>query len=79
MEEAERAARRVLAIDERAYGTDHHEVALDLFNLPLLLRATNRLTGAEAAFERALAIQERSLGPENQLVGRTLSALALLL
>jgi len=67
------------AIDEQAHGTNHHEVALDLFNLALLLSATNRLAEAEATFERALAIQEATLGPEHQPVGHTLSNLALLL
>ena len=69
----------MLTIDERAYGPDHHEVALDLSNLALLLGATNRLVEAEAAFERALEVQEARLGRENKLVACTLSSLALLL
>ena len=63
--EAESLHRRALAIDERSYGPDHHEVAIDLNNLAQLLQATNRLGEAEPLMRRALAIDERSYGPDH--------------
>ena len=39
--------RRAVAIDERCYGPDHPEIAIDLNNLAQLLQATNRLAEAE--------------------------------
>ena len=41
--------RRALAIDEQSYGPDHPNVATDLNNLALLLKATNRLARGRAA------------------------------
>ncbi len=38
--------RRALAIDERSYGRDHPDVAINLNNLARLLRATNRIAEA---------------------------------
>jgi hypothetical protein len=37
--------RRVLAIDEKSYGPDHPNVAVRLFNLAQVLRATSRFAG----------------------------------
>ncbi len=39
--------RRALAIDEKAFGPDHPDVAIRLNNLARLLQATNRLAEAE--------------------------------
>ena len=47
---------RALAIDEASYGPDHPNVARDLNNLALLLRATNRLDDAEPLMQRHLVI-----------------------
>jgi len=46
-------------------GPDHTDVATDLNNLAELLRATNRLSGAEPMMHRALKIFEDSLGPDH--------------
>lgn len=43
----------------------HPDVARDLNNLALLLRATKRLGEAEPLYRRALAILEKSLGPDH--------------
>ena len=51
-----RCYRRALAIDEKAFGPDHPDVATALNNLAALLRATNRLGEAEPLYRRALAI-----------------------
>ena len=45
-----------MAIDERSYGPDHPAVAIDLNNLAVLLRATNRLAEAEPLWRRAVRI-----------------------
>ena len=57
--------RRALAIDEKSYGPDHPEVAIDLHHLAHLLHATNRLAEAEPTMRRALAIDEKSYGPDH--------------
>ncbi len=51
-----RFMRRALAIDEKSFGPDHPNVAIDLNNLAQLLQATNRLAEAEPLMRRALAI-----------------------
>jgi tetratricopeptide (TPR) repeat protein len=76
---AEPLYRRALAIDEKAYGPDHSEVATDLNNLAELLRQTNRLQEAEPLHRRALAISEKALGPEHPDVAIRLNNLAELL
>ncbi len=48
--------RRALAIDENSFGPDHPDVAIDLNNLALLLKATNRLADTEPLMRRALSI-----------------------
>ena len=53
---------RALAIDEKSYGPDHPNVAIDLNNLAQLLQATNRLAEAEPLMQRALVIFVTSLG-----------------
>ena len=47
---------RALAIDERSFGAEHPNVAIDLNNLALLLQATNRLGEAEPLMRRHLVI-----------------------
>jgi tetratricopeptide (TPR) repeat protein len=71
--------RRALAIDERSYGPDHPEVAINLNNLALLLKATNRLAEAEPLMRRALAIDEPSYGPDHPKFSIRLNNLAQLL
>ena len=56
--EAEPLSRRAIAIDEKAYGPDHPEVATDLNNLAHLLQRTNRADEAAPLFARAKAIRK---------------------
>jgi len=77
-DEAEPLMRRALKIDEKSFGAEHPDVARDLNNLALLLKATNRLSEAEPLMRRALDIFEKSLGPEHpntQTVRRNLEML----
>jgi Tetratricopeptide repeat len=55
-DQTEPLLRRALAIDEKSFGPDHPDVAVDLGNLAGLLRATNRLAEAEPLMRRAVAI-----------------------
>jgi len=57
--------RRALAIDEKSHGPEHPNVAVNLNNLALLLKNTNRLKEAELLMRRALAIDEKSYGPQH--------------
>ena len=77
--EAEPLYRRALEIDERSYGPDHPDVAIDLNNLAQLLKATNRLADAEPLMRRALEIDENSYGPDHPDVAIDLNNLAQLL
>src|SRR5262249_14446825 len=63
--EAEPLYRRALAINEKSYGPDHPDVAIDLNNLAGVLRDTNRLGEAEPLIRRAPAIAEKSYGPDH--------------
>ncbi len=76
---AEPLYRRALAIDEKAYGVGHPEVATDLNNLAQVLKATNRLAEAEPLMRRALAIHEHSYGADHPEVAAALNNLAGLL
>src|SRR5271157_1049177 len=59
---AEPLFRRALAIDEKALGPDHPDVARDLNNLAMLLYARGDYAGAEPLMRRVLAINEKTLG-----------------
>jgi tetratricopeptide (TPR) repeat protein len=76
---AELLFRRALAIDEKALGPDHPDVATDLNNLAALLHTKGDYVGAEALYRRALAIAEKTLGPDHPDVARDLNNLAALL
>jgi tetratricopeptide (TPR) repeat protein len=54
--QAEPLYRRALCIDEANFGPDHPRVAIDLNNLALLLKATNRLSDAEPLSRRVVEI-----------------------
>jgi Flp pilus assembly protein TadD len=71
--------RRALAIDKKAYGPDHPDVAIDLNNLARLLQDTSRLAEAEPLMRRALAILENSLGHDHPRTVTVRHNLALLL
>src|SRR5271165_515510 len=76
LQEAEPLMRRALCIDEKSYGSDHPDVAIDLNNLAQLLKATNRLQEAEPLMRRALCIDEKSYGSDHPNVARDLNNLA---
>ena len=65
--------RRALQIDETSYGLDNPNVARDLNNLALLLKATKRLAEAEALMRRALVIILASLGLDHPNSKRVLA------
>ena len=48
--------RRALVIHEKIYGPEHPDVAIDLNNLALVLKHTNRLDEAEPMMRRHLII-----------------------
>ena len=67
---------RALAIDEKALGNDHPEVAMDLSNLGIAYRALGRADIAHSLFERAHKVMLNALGPDDpktQAVARNLS------
>ncbi len=66
--EAKSAMERALAIDEKALGPDHPEVATDINNLGLVLQHLGDLAGARQHFQRALAIDEKAYGPDHPTV-----------
>jgi tetratricopeptide (TPR) repeat protein len=76
---AKTAFERALRIGEKAFGPEHHEVALYVNNLGSTLGGLGDLPGAKAAFERALAIFRKFLGddhPNTKLVRGNLELLA---
>jgi len=79
LDEAERLMKRALAIDEKAHGPDHPNVAIPLNNLALLLKKTNRLQEAEPLMKRALEIWEARFGPAHPELAKYLSVYAVLL
>jgi tetratricopeptide (TPR) repeat protein/energy-coupling factor transporter ATP-binding protein EcfA2 len=74
--EAEPLFQRALAINEKALGPDHPEVAVNLNNLAELYQAQGRYAQAEPLYRRALAICEEALGPEHPSVATSLNNLA---
>ena len=60
--------RRALAIDEASFGPRHPDVARDLNNLAMLLRATNRVEEAAPYSRRALASSRGRQRVEDALV-----------
>jgi len=56
MDDARGAQERALGIKEKAYGPEHHEVAITLGNLDMLEKRRDDLPGALTAEERALGI-----------------------
>ena len=77
--DAEPLFRRALAIDEKALGKDHPDVASSLNNLALLLYSQGKYGEAEPLYRRALAIREKALGPDHPDVAQSLNNLAGLL
>jgi CHAT domain-containing protein len=69
-------AQQALAIDEKALGPDHPDVATGLNNLAELYRNQGRYVEAETLLKRALAIYEKALGPDHPDVAQSLNNLA---
>jgi tetratricopeptide (TPR) repeat protein len=63
--ETESLYKRALAIDERALGPHHPDVATDLNNLAGLYYGQGQYGQAEPLLKRALAIREQALGPHH--------------
>jgi hypothetical protein len=56
---------RSLSIDERIYGADHPDVAIDLNNLAGLYKSQGRYSEAEPLYLRSLQICEQRLGVDH--------------
>ena len=67
---------RALAIQEKALGPEHPDVALSLNNLAGLYHAQGRYADAEPLLRRALEIMEKVLGPEHPHTATSLNNLA---
>jgi len=67
-----------LAIDEKALGRDHPDVAGSLNNLALLYGIQGRYAEAEPLYQRSLAIYEKALGHDHPNVATALNNLAAL-
>ena len=76
--EAEPVLKRALAINEKARGPDHPDVATDLNNLAILYDDQGKYSEAEPLFKRALAIDEKALGPYHPDVAEGFNNLAVL-
>ncbi len=64
--------KRSLAINEKALGPEHPDVALSLNNLAELYRAQGKYDQADPLHKRSLAINEKALGPEHPNVATSL-------
>jgi CHAT domain-containing protein/Tfp pilus assembly protein PilF len=69
-------AQRALAIQEKALGADHPDVATALTKLAWLYERQGRYDNAEPLYKRALAIRESALGPDDPHVAEALDSLA---
>jgi hypothetical protein len=61
-----------LAIEEKAFGPNHPDVAASLNNLALLYRRQTKYADAELMYKRSLAIEEKTFGPDHPGVATTL-------
>jgi tetratricopeptide (TPR) repeat protein len=73
---AELVANRGLAIQERAIGSDHPDVARSLNNLGIVYWQQGRFAEAESVHLRELAIEETALGAGHPELARSLNNLA---
>ena len=71
--------KRALAIDERAYGPDHTNVASVVNNLGGLLEDLGDLAGAKKQYKRALAIWEKKFGIDHPNVAGAANNLGMVL
>jgi len=74
--QAERLSLQVLALEERAKGSDHPDVASTLNNLAFIYYQQGRYSEAEATYQRVLAIYEHSLSPNHPSLNYPLDGLA---
>jgi tetratricopeptide (TPR) repeat protein len=75
-DEAEKLFVEAIAIDEKAYGANHTEVAIDLNNLAWLYAQQGKFEKAEGLILRALAIREATYGAAHPDVAESLDDLA---
>jgi tetratricopeptide (TPR) repeat protein len=68
--------RQALVLDEKALGSWHPDVAVDLNSLADEYRAVGRYQEAEQLYRRALAIAETTLGPHDPALVATINNLA---
>ena len=74
--ESEPLLRRLLAVSEQTFGSDHPIVASSLQNLASFYAGTKPTEDGAALLRRALAIEEKSSGANHPNVARILSDLA---
>ncbi len=74
--EAEPLYKRSLAIQEKALGPDHPDVATTLNNLAEIYRNQGRYAEAEPLHKRSLEISEKAFGPDHPDVATSLNNLA---
>ncbi|MCX6678939.1 MAG: tetratricopeptide repeat protein [Methanothrix sp.] len=65
--EAKSSFERALAIDEKAFGTEHTSVAREVNNLGLVLQDLGDLAGAKRCVERSIRILQKFLGDDHPL------------
>ena len=68
-----------MSIDEKAFGTEHPSVAIDLNNLAILYDGQRKYNEAEPLHKQALSIWEKTLGPDHPHVASGLESYANLL
>ncbi|CAM9388528.1 unnamed protein product, partial [Discosporangium mesarthrocarpum] len=64
---------RALAIDEKVYGQDRQDAAIDLHNLAGSWRSRGRAPEADPLYLQSLAIREKMRGPEHPDVAQSLN------
>ena len=78
-EDARSLLERVLAIDEKRFGSEHPDLVGSLYDLAWLLQDMHDYAAALPFLERALAIREEQFGPEHPSRAADLNNLAGLL
>ena len=68
-----------MRIDEKTYGPDHANVATNLSNIALILKAQGKLDEELTMYQRAMHNKEKTYGPDHAEVAASLSNIALIL
>ena len=76
--DAEPLYKRALAVDEKALGPNHPDVARDLINVAAMYDRQGKYGDAERLYKRALAIDEKAFGLNHPEIATGLRTLALL-